>query len=105
VSQSLTLLAAGVEEAESQTHRLALVDLLRVQGQALAQSGDDEAAQDRFSRALALARSMRYPYKEALALQAWARAYPADPAARQRLAEAREIFERLGAHRDVAHSS
>jgi tetratricopeptide (TPR) repeat protein/transcriptional regulator with XRE-family HTH domain len=107
------MLRAGIAQARVQQHRLALVDLLMVYGMVLGmqsmkgmqerQDKWEEAART-FEEAIALARSMTYPFAEGRVLYEQGRMHrDAEelPSARARLEEARAIFRRLGAHPDA----
>jgi tetratricopeptide (TPR) repeat protein len=90
----------GRERAARQSHRLALVDLLRVQGVLRSRQGRRAEAEHAFGDAVSLARSMPYPYAEARALYEWGRMQGAkeEPLlAQSRLEDAGAIFRRLGA--------
>ena len=67
----------------------------RFQGRLLAQRGDREGASDLLTRAVAGLRALQTPYPLAMALVEQAELGVDDPVSL--LAEAREIFERLGA--------
>ena len=90
----------GRERAARQSHRLALVDLLRVKGVLRSGQGHWVESEQAFEEAVSLARSMSYPYAEAAALFEWGRMHGAkgEPMlAQSRLKEAVAIFQRLGA--------
>lgn len=89
----------GIERVKTQGNRLALVELLRVCGMVLARRRRWDEAERAFGEAVAVARSIRYPYAEARALYEWGLMYVGgtDPhQARERLEEAAEIFRVLG---------
>jgi tetratricopeptide (TPR) repeat protein len=58
----------GIERAREQGHRLALADLLRVRGMALARRRSWDEAERGFEEAVSVARSIRFPYAEARAI-------------------------------------
>ncbi|HEX7995170.1 MAG TPA: hypothetical protein VF506_14705, partial [Streptosporangiaceae bacterium] len=106
VADAERILAEGIERATVQQHRLALVDLLRMHGTILGMRGQDrrEEAARTLDEAIALARSMAYPYAEGRALfeQGYLFIRTNDRhSARERLAEALAIFQRLGARPDT----
>jgi tetratricopeptide (TPR) repeat protein len=93
-------LVKGLGRARRQNHRLALVDLLRVQGVLRSRQSRWEEAEQAFREAMSLARSMSYPYAQARALyeRGWMYGRKGDPApAQEWLEEALQIFRRLGA--------
>jgi Flp pilus assembly protein TadD len=96
------VISEAVARATSEDNRLTLTDALRVEAMVLAQRGRVEQAAVRIVRGLELARSFPYPYAVARLLVAYGtmlaetgRTSEAEP----KFAEAREIFERLGARR------
>jgi adenylate cyclase len=92
-SRAEALIVETVERAQTQGERLALVDALRVKGMVLGKQGR-EGAVACLDEALALARSLPYPYAEARIL-----------AEMGMLEEALTIFRRLGAEKDVERVS
>jgi tetratricopeptide (TPR) repeat protein len=94
----------AVERAERQQHRIALADALWVQTMVATRQEQWAAAGRAAEAGLALTRQMPYPYAEARLLHAYgllhARTGEMD-AARQTLRQARAIFARLGARKDV----
>jgi tetratricopeptide (TPR) repeat protein len=92
------VLLEGIERARAQGHRLALVELLRVHGMALARQRRWDEAERAFQEAVSVARSVRYPYAEARALYEWGSMSVGGPDTGQdRLDEAAGIFRALGA--------
>ncbi len=104
VAQAAGLVARTAAYARAETHRLGLVEALRVQ--ALVASAQEEwaEAERAVAEGLALARSLPYPYAEGRLLHVSGSMHRQKgelELARQRLAEARTLFRRLGACRDV----
>ncbi len=104
MAQASDLVARAVAYARAETHRLGLVEALWVQ--ALVASAQEEWAEAERAvvEGLALARSLPYPYAEGRHLHVSGSMHRQKgelELARQRLAEARTLFRRLGACRDV----
>jgi transcriptional regulator with XRE-family HTH domain len=96
--------ARGIEHAQAQHHRLALVDALRVQAMVATRQGCWAKAKQALEEGLALARSMPYPYAEArlLHVSSALHAQKGEPEpACERLEAALAIFRRLGARKDA----
>ena len=90
----------GIARATRQGHKLALAELLRVHGMALARQGCWAEAERAFEQAVAVARALPFPHAEGRTLYEWGLLsvdYRAPRQARARLEEAAEIFGRLGA--------
>jgi tetratricopeptide (TPR) repeat protein len=99
VEQAEDILITSLERTRRQSHRLALVDLLRVQGMLLSRQGRWEEAEDAFKEAVSVSQRMPYPYAEARARYEWGqmlRAKDQPLPAQERLEEALVIFRRLG---------
>ena len=97
------ILDDAIERARAQSHRLALVDVLRAQGIVLAQQERVDGALRMFEEAITVARGIAYPYAEGRALYAQGRLHSSArewQAARERLQEALAVFQRLGAQLD-----
>ncbi len=93
----------AARRARVQSHRLALVDALRVQAMVARRQGRWAAAAQALDEGLALARPMPYPYAEARLLEVYGTLYlqQGDCAtARVQLEAALAIFRRLGARKD-----
>jgi tetratricopeptide (TPR) repeat protein/DNA-binding XRE family transcriptional regulator len=97
-----------VEQALRRTRpeglRLVLVEALRVQAMVAVRLEQWQGAERALEEGLSLARSMAYPYAEARLLHLSGRLYTQlgkPEAARERLAAALAIFQRLGAHKDI----
>jgi len=88
--RSEKLAAETVARGREQGEKLALVDALRVHGMILVRQGKPDEAAPILEEALVLARSLPYPYAEARTL-----------AEMGRHKEALEIFQRLGAMKDM----
>jgi tetratricopeptide (TPR) repeat protein len=104
VALAVDVATRAVRRGRAQTHRLALVEALRVQGMVLQKQECCSQAEDALTEALALARSLRLPYAEARVLQV----YGAVSAAKQepdraleQLRVALAIFGRLPALKDA----
>ncbi|HEX8918947.1 MAG TPA: tetratricopeptide repeat protein, partial [Chloroflexota bacterium] len=93
VDRAAELAAGAVRRGREQEETLALVDSLRILGMVLQRQGQASEALDVFEEGLALARKLPYPYAEARILERLGR-----------LEEAFEIFQRLGAAKDVART-
>jgi tetratricopeptide (TPR) repeat protein len=94
----------AASEAVRRQDLVHMVGSLRVQGMVLSRQRRRERAETTFQEALALARTMAYPYAEARILVEYGllhgqRGEP-DPA-RKRLEEALAVFQRLGAKKDI----
>ncbi len=90
----------GIARARQQGHKLALVELLRVHGMALARQGREAEAEQAFEEAVAAARELPYPYAEGRALYEWGHVSTGQQEPQQawaRLEAAATIFERLEA--------
>jgi tetratricopeptide (TPR) repeat protein len=96
------------ERAVAEAHRLGTwvtgIDAVRVQGMVAARKGNYDGATKSFEEGIQRARAMPFPYAQAQLLHAyglleWQQGYHA--AAGAKLAEARAIFERLGATTDI----
>ncbi|HEX5547944.1 MAG TPA: tetratricopeptide repeat protein [Ktedonobacterales bacterium] len=103
------LLTEGISRARAQHYRLALVELLTLHGASLTGQHrlEGAGAARSLDEALALARSMAYPYAEARALyeQGRLRASAREwRQARDRFEDALGIFRRLGARPDIART-
>jgi tetratricopeptide (TPR) repeat protein len=101
------LLTDGISRARAQRYRLALVELLTLHGASLIGQHRLEGAARSLDEALALARSMSYPYAEARALYEQGRLHVSAqewPQARDRFEDALDIFRRLGARPDIART-
>jgi adenylate cyclase len=93
VSRAAELIGETVARGRAQGEQLALTDALRVQGMALTRLGQQEDAAGILEEALALARSLPYPYAEARILEELGRSD-----------EALAIFRRLRAQKDIDRS-
>jgi Tfp pilus assembly protein PilF len=105
--QATTVVAEGIRRARARKHKLALVDALRVQATVAIRLEHWEKADATLQEALALARSMPYPYAEARLLHVYGQMHMAkgEPGpARERLEAALAIFRRLGARKDAERS-
>jgi tetratricopeptide (TPR) repeat protein len=99
------IVAEAMDRFRARDDRLLQAELLRVQGMLLARQERWDEAAAALLEAVALARRLPYPYLEARSLYVLGRmeVRRGDPEeASSRLHEAREIFERLGAVKDVA---
>jgi hypothetical protein len=84
--------------------RLHIPEALRIRGMALARQGRTEEAEGAFVEGLEAARSMPFPYAEARILREYGKldlAHGREREGRERMAQALEIFQRLGAAKDV----
>jgi tetratricopeptide (TPR) repeat protein len=103
-ARAVDLTVRAVEAARTVENRIEEVDALRIHGMALARSGDLARAAWFFEESLSLSRAMSYPYAEAQTLREWGKVSlrEGEPElARQQLGAAADIFQRLGARRDV----
>ena len=103
-AQAEDLIRRGLERAAAETLRMRKADWLRIQAMLLAQQERWTEAESALDEALSLVRSMPYPYGEARLLyqSGVMRLRRGESApAREQLAEALAIFQRLGAERDV----
>ena len=94
------VLAQCLTRTRSSEAKLALMEALQVQGRLLTRQSRWAEAEQAFEEAVSLAHSMPHPYSEGRALYKWGRMYATkgEPVrARERLADARSIFLRLGA--------
>jgi tetratricopeptide (TPR) repeat protein len=102
--QAAQVLEDGIPRARTQSYRLGLVDLLRVQALFALRQGHRDEVERAVEEGLALSRAMPYPYGEArllhIAGEMCARTQDV-AAARERLEAALAIFRRLGARKDV----
>lgn len=107
VEEADETISAALKIAESRQSKINFPDLLRVRAMIRVQQQRWEEAGAIFDEAVSLARSLRYPYAEARALQEFAlmsiRLGDAEQA-REQLLAALEIFRRLGAMNGVARS-
>jgi tetratricopeptide (TPR) repeat protein len=104
VTRAADVARHAIRRGRAQTHRLALVEALRVQSLVLLRQECWDQAERPVAEALALARRLRLPYAEARVLQvdgAVAAAKKEPDRARERLQAALAIFRRLPAHRDA----
>jgi transcriptional regulator with XRE-family HTH domain/tetratricopeptide (TPR) repeat protein len=93
------LLEQGVARATREQNRLALVDVLRIQGLVASRQGNWQQATQALADALALSRSMPYPYAEGKALYVLGQMHAHHgelPQARQQLDTALAVLGRLG---------
>lgn len=94
----------ALREAAQMHNRLDAAGALRAKGMAQGRQGHRDDAAGTLEDALALVRSMPYPYAEAKILREYGmihvRAGEPEPA-RKRLSEALEILRRLGANKDA----
>jgi class 3 adenylate cyclase/tetratricopeptide (TPR) repeat protein len=100
VAQAEETAAKGIEKLTAQNNRLALTDLLRVQGMVLTRLGRWQEAERALAEATHLAHDMAYPYAKARGLHELGlmHAQKGEPRqARDRLNEALAGFQRLGA--------
>ena len=98
------VVAEAIRRARAGEQRFHLLEALRVQGMILTRQDQFEEAETAFQEGLELARSLPYPYAEGrilhqLGLVAQRRGEREH--ARKHLQEARLIFQRLGARKDV----
>jgi len=103
--RAATMATESVERARVQGHRVVLVDALWVRGMVATRRQHWEEATQALEEGLALAHGMPYPYAEACMLETdglMRRARGENEAACRQLAKALEIFERLGARKDIA---
>jgi tetratricopeptide (TPR) repeat protein len=104
VAQAGDVVEQAIRRTRPEGLRLALVEALRVRAMVAARQERWEEAERALAEGLALAQAMPYPYAEARLLHLSGRLHadrgqPA--AARERLATALAIFQRLGARTDV----
>jgi tetratricopeptide (TPR) repeat protein len=104
VDQTAAMIAEALRRGRAHGYRLALLDMLRVQGMLLARTGQRAAAASTFEEGLSLARQIGCPYGEARLLHAYGQlhveASDRGPT-RERLEAALAIFRRLGARKDA----
>jgi ATP/maltotriose-dependent transcriptional regulator MalT len=104
LSQAATVVRQALERARPEEMGLVLVEALRVQALIAARQEQWEDGARSLEEALTLARGMPYPYAEARLLHVYGRLHmqQGEPeAARERLAAARALFQRLGARTDL----
>lgn len=93
-------LTTALARAAAQDHHLIEQEALRIRGKLRAAQGRRELARDDFEQSLRLARQMPYPFAEARTLldyAAWLQADGQAAETAEALAQARDIFQRLGA--------
>lgn len=104
VGRAEELVRQRVQRFRGQNHRRALAVWLRVLGMILGRQHHWKESKQVFAEAVALARTMPYPYAEGRTLYEWAQVHLqcGEPErARNQMIEARATFRRLGARRDV----
>jgi uncharacterized protein HemY len=104
VAQARDVVERAIRRTRPENLRLVLVDALRVQAMVAARQEQWEEAARAVEEGVALARSMPYPYAEARLMHLAGRLHAQvgkPEAARQRLAAALTIFQRLGARKDI----
>jgi tetratricopeptide (TPR) repeat protein len=104
VEQAAALVGQSVQRARAEGNRRALVNALRVQALVLTRQSAWAAAERAVEEGLALARSMPYPYAEARLLHVYGDLHGRQghaQAARECLAAALAVFQRLGARKDA----
>jgi len=98
VTRAMTIIDVGLHFAEEQSARLQVAHWIELNGMVAERRGDVEQAGSLFEAGLALTREMPYPYMEARILSRLGHLH----GDRDMIADARHIFERLGAQPDVA---
>ena len=107
LDQAGMMIEEALRRGRTHGYRLALLDVLRVQGMLLASIGQSASAASVFEEGLSLAREIGCPYGEARLLYAYGRmqANPGDPhRPREQLEAALTIFRRLGARKESEQS-
>jgi len=90
--------------AQERQHKLYLPGVLTVQGMILAQQGRWEEGEQTFGEAVSLAQAIPYPCAEGRARYEWGMMHIRQgdrEQARERLEQALEVFQRLGARKDI----
>jgi Flp pilus assembly protein TadD len=92
------------EIAHERQQKLYLPEVLTVQGMILARQGRWQEAEQSFGEAVSLAQGMPYPYAEGRAHSEWGAMHLQQgdrEQAREQLKQALEVFQRLGAQKDI----
>jgi tetratricopeptide (TPR) repeat protein len=104
VAQAADIVERALQRTRPENLRLALVDALRVQALVATRQEQWQEAEQAVAEGIALARSMPYPYAQARLLHLSGRLHTQagkPETARERLATALAIFQRLGARNDI----
>ena len=104
VERAAQTIEAGIQRARALQYRLTLVGALRVRALVAMRQSDMPVAAQALEEGLTLARALPYPHGEGRLLEVCARLHfeQGEPkAARDRLAAALAIFQRLGARKDA----